>query len=205
MNQPIKQIGRADELAKKFIAAATRGASAQARGEPGEFVALISDAIVELLAQEIPMTEEALRDVGDDIRHALETMCSQGFSRAAAIFPGLAITGANLTLAANSSVALLWETDFYPAPLHPRHPGECTPLGTFDGHDLYVARQGFGLPDTFVARYGSGSGDYSTYNPTPAGGAAPSWVEVFGDRTTTDDAAALFAEALRRANQLGVL
>ncbi|MDF0506547.1 hypothetical protein POK33_37985 [Burkholderia cenocepacia] len=205
MNQPIKQISRADELAKKFIAAAMRDASARVRGEPAEFVALISEAIVEIFAQKIQMTEEALREVSRDIRHALTTMSHEGYSRAAAIFPGLAITGANLTPSGDNSVTLLWETDFYPAPLHARHPGECTPLGTFDGHDLYVARQGFGLPDTLVARYGSGSGDYTTYNPTLAGGAAPSWVEVFGDRTTSDDAAALFAEALRRANQLGVL
>lgn len=205
MTQPITQTSRADELAKKFIAAATRDASARARGEPGEFVELISDAIVELFAQKIPMTQDALREVSDDIRRALNAMGREGFSRAAVIFPGLAITGASLTPAGDNSVTLLWETDFYPEPTFARHPGECTPLGTFDGHDLYVARQGFGLPDTLVARYGSGSGDYSTYNPTLAGGAAPSWVDVFGDRSTSDSAAALFAEALRRANRLGVL
>lgn len=202
MTEPISL---SDDLSRAFIDAATRDTTARAHGAPGEFVSLISGAIVERITGSTPMTEDALRDVGKAVRRALDTMSRQGFSRAAVIFPGLAITGASLTPTGDNSVTLLWETDFYPAPLHARHPGECTPLGTFDGHDLYVARQGFGLPDTLVARYGSGSGDYSTYNPTPAGGAAPSWVEVFGDRTTSDDAAALFAEALRRANQLGVL
>ena len=100
-------------------------------------------------------------------------------------FSGAQILGGKLEFESEGCDTFIrWKTDFYPRSQFARQLGDCAPLGTHNGHDLYVGYQN-PLPPTLIARYGNHPSEYLTCNPSFAPVIDP-----------------LFDEALRRAQSL---
>lgn len=84
-------------------------------------------------------------------------------------FEGMEVIGADTVDGpTNDAVSLKWKTVAYGRTRFDHPFADHVVLGFYNEYDLYLAKQDL-LPPTFIARYGNGPEDYSSYNPSILG------------------------------------